>query len=529
MKHSEKTNSSTELTSYVLYSTQLRLERFKLLVSTPQDGKMVERLYEFDDAPVRLGTLETDVDIVLEDSTVSRRHCEIIRSGDRFILNDLNSTNGTFINDVRIRQVYLDPGQEFQIGQVKIVFNRADQPVQITPTHKHQLGKVIGADVKMREIFSIIEKISHTDTTVIIEGETGTGKDVVAQSIHEHSRRAGKPFVVVDCSAIPEHLIESELFGHEKGSFTGAIMARKGLFEQAEGGTIFLDELGELSLELQPKLLRVLESREVRRVGGTKSTPINVRVIAATNRDLENEVSEGRFREDLFYRLSVVRIFLPPLRERIGDLPLLFTHFIKKVEANQFSEGQVKLNAITREALQMMMGHQWPGNVRELLNTIERACTFAEKGLIQPSDLPKTVQNSIQNSHTYSQVFISDKPVYTLQDLAEFTPVLPTPPLNEAPSLPRHLNSTTLPLDSNVLSMVFSDSLPDEDDQVENASDTFESFKIAKERWIALFEKDYILAALKRSNYNISHASREAEIDRKYFRKLMQKYEIEIP
>ena len=520
MKHGEQ-KSETQLSSYVLHSSRLRLDRFKLTVSQ-QSGEAGVQEYEFDDAPVRIGTLPDEVDIVLTDNTISRKHCEIVRVGDDYLIVDLNSTNGTFVRDVRVKQAFLEPGLEFRIGQVSVTFDQVESDVQITPTHKQQLGKVIGADVKMREIFSIIEKISSTDTTVIIEGETGTGKDVVAQSIHEHSRRKQSPFVVVDCSAIPEHLIESELFGHEKGSFTGAIMARKGLFEQAEGGTIFLDELGELSLELQPKLLRVLESREVRRVGGSKATPINVRVIAATNRKLEDEVREGRFREDLFYRLSVVRIFLPPLRERMGDLPLLLLHFLQKLPVNHPNDGAMKIKSISKLALGMMLSHGWPGNIRELLNTIERACTFADGDMIRVSDLPRSIQNYDSPLPDAEQ---ADQQRVGLKELALFNPISPAPPQSVKPRLkhplPHHVPEDTL-TDKHLRQGSPSSS-------ADAADDYFETFKVAKEKWITLFERDYILTALKRSNYNISHASREADIDRKYFRKLMQKYEIEIP
>src|SRR5262249_20351239 len=200
------------------------------------------------------------------------------------------------------------------------------------------------------------------------------------------------PMMVFDCGAVPDNLIESELFGHEKGSFTGAIMTRQGLFEMAHGGTLFLDELGELPLDLQPKLLRALEQREIRRVGGSKPIKVDVRIIAATNRNLEDEVRGGRFRQDLFYRLSVVRVFLPPLRERTEDIPLLVKHFLAEANYNRKPDGSQKVGAFSREAMDLLQTYKWPGNVRELVNTVERAVSFAEHEAIVPADLPETVR-----------------------------------------------------------------------------------------------------------------------------------------
>ncbi len=513
-KHSDKAPSATQV-SYVLNATRLRLSRFQLIVqSTGSTGKSKEQRFAFDDGPVHIGSLLEENQIVLNDETVSRKHCLVEREGDYYVLRDLESTNGTFVNQVRVKEIYLSPGLEFQVGKAKVIFEHLNDTMTVTPSNRSRFGRLIGGDVKMREIFTIIEKISKTDTTVIVEGETGTGKDVLAQTIHETSRRKSKPFVVVDCSAIPEHLIESELFGHEKGSFTGAIMARKGLFEQADGGTIFLDELGELSLELQPKLLRVLESRSVRRVGGHQSTKIDVRVIAATNRKLEEEVKNGQFREDLFYRLSVVRIFLPPLRERVSDLKLLIEHFLANASFNKDLSGVYKLTSVSHEALSLMMNHTWPGNVRELLNVIERACTFADSSVITIQDLPQSLQSLRARAvgiKPAEHIDLSLKGAQLLRDVSAPPSVAPIPKEEDT------LNEK--PLKSHFF-------VEEDTGELERS---FESFKVAKEKWVGLFEKDYILTALKRTRYNISHAARESGIDRKYFRKLMNKYDIEIP
>ncbi|MEO8552487.1 MAG: sigma-54-dependent Fis family transcriptional regulator, partial [Kofleriaceae bacterium] len=245
--------------------------------------------WTFDKEEIRIGSME-DNDIVLSDDTVSRYHCRIIQDDTSYILVDNTSTNGTFINKVRVREAYLKPGCTIGVGQSQLVWNAREEEVQIVPSRADRCGGLIGSNTKMREIYSIIEKIAPTATTVVIDGETGTGKEVVAQAIHSLSPRSRNELVVFDCGAVPPNLIESELFGHEKGSFTGAVMSREGLFEMADGGTLFLDELGELPLDLQPKLLRALEQREVRRVGSSKPLKVDVRIIAATNRNLEDEV-----------------------------------------------------------------------------------------------------------------------------------------------------------------------------------------------------------------------------------------------
>jgi transcriptional regulator with GAF, ATPase, and Fis domain len=236
---------------------------------------------------------------------------------------------------------------------------------------------MVGCSPAMREIFGLVERIAPTDATVLIEGETGTGKDMIARTLHLLSPRADKPFIVVDCGAVAGTLIESELFGHEKGAFTGAVSARQGAFELAIGGTVFLDELGELSLDLQPKLLRVLEQRELRRVGGQKTIKVDLRVIAATRKDLRSEVEKGKFREDLYFRLNVVPITAPPLRERREDIPLLIDHMMRKLDV---TGARVQLTDGTRAAL---MAHDWPGNVRELRNVLERALALgADPGML---------------------------------------------------------------------------------------------------------------------------------------------------
>src|ERR1700761_3648882 len=317
----------------------LHLRKCKLITNV--GGRARE--HTFDKGSITIGAME-DNDLVVSDDTVSRYHCKIVQEDTSYLLVDLGSTNGTFINRVRIKEAYLKPGCTIGLGNTEVKFHAADEKVEILPSRKEKLGRMVGRHVKMRELYTVLEKIAPTATTVVIEGETGTGKEVVAQTIHDLSPRSSGPIMVFDCGAVPDNLIESELFGHEKGSFTGAIMTRQGLFEMAHGGTLFLDELGELPLDLQPKLLRALEQREIRRVGGTRSLKVDVRILAATNRNLELEVREGRFRQDLFYRLSVVRVFIPPLRERVEDLGTLIKHFLGEASYNRRSDGTTKVS-----------------------------------------------------------------------------------------------------------------------------------------------------------------------------------------
>jgi DNA-binding NtrC family response regulator len=450
--------------------------------------------WAFEREEVSIGAMD-DNDVVLPEEAVSRYHCKIVQDDSAYVLVDLDSTNGTFINGVRIREGFLRPGCTVEVGQRKLVFNAREERVEITPSAADRCVDIIGQNGRMREIYAIIEKIAPTATTVVIEGETGTGKEVVAQSIHKLSRRAGGPLIIFDCGAVPPNLIESELFGHEKGSFTGAVMTRQGLFEMADGGTLFLDEMGELPLDLQPKLLRCLEQREVRRVGAAKPSRVDVRIIAATNRNLEEEVAAGRFRQDLYYRLSVVRLQLPSLRERPDDIPLLVTHFLKNQRYNRGPDGAPKVSGIAPDALRALQGYSWPGNVRELVNVVERAVSFCDGPMISLADLPEPVREAR-----------GDAAAALAQVQRQWQPERPAPAAAPIEHF-AELEHDTRPPPGLVSGDV--------------------TFKDAKEQWVASFEREYIINLLKRHGGNISHAARDADIDRKYFRKLMRKYDIE--
>ncbi|MGN6106977.1 MAG: sigma 54-interacting transcriptional regulator [Kofleriaceae bacterium] len=452
--------------------------------------------WAFDKEEIRIGSMD-DNDIVLSDDTVSRYHCKIVQEDTGYVLVDQRSTNGTFVNKVRVREAFLKPGSIVSVGQSQLRFNAREEEVEIVPSRSDRCAGLIGGNARMREIYAIIEKIAPTATTVVIDGETGTGKEVVAQAIHSLSPRSRNDLVVFDCGAVPPNLIESELFGHEKGSFTGAMMTRQGLFEQADGGTLFLDELGELPIDLQPKLLRALEQREVRRVGSTKASKVDVRIIAATNRNLEEEVRAGRFRQDLFYRLSVVRLHLPSLRERADDIPLLVQHFLETGQYNRRGPSDApRVRAVARDAMHALQTYPWPGNVRELVNVIERAVSFCDSELLEFADLPDYVRSakappSVRGAGTAGQARRASS------GSTGGSPVVSMDPNAPAPTPPEELLAEGV------------------------------TFKDAKERWVAAFERDYILQLLRRNNGNISHAARAADIDRKYFRKLMKKYDIE--
>lgn len=307
-------------------------------------------------------------DLVIEDATVSRRHCEINLTTDGYAIRDLGSTNGTYVQGVRIQSAFLGTGTEFHLGETRLVFCPLQELHEFKISPSHSFGRLLGESTAMRHVFYLAEKFAPTDSTVLIEGETGTGKEVLAEELHKHSKRKDKPFIVIDCASLARELVASELFGHAKGAFTGAMTDRTGAFEAAEGGTVFLDEIGDLSPELQPQLLRVLEKREVRRVGSNIPKPIDVRILSATNRKLQQEVNAGRFREDLYFRLSVVHIHIPPLQKRPEDVPILAEYFLRDFLGDAAEDHIKSLHQAERSLRQ----HTWPGNVRELRNVIER-------------------------------------------------------------------------------------------------------------------------------------------------------------
>jgi len=334
-------------------------------VTTP-DGNA----YAIDVDPLVVGR-EPGAQIMLSDPEVSAVHCELRATNDGVLVRDLGSTNGTFVGALKVQEATITMRAEITAGQTRLVVE-PDAKRRVEIGFSDRFGELVGASPKMRRVFSVLEKVAPTPLSVLILGETGTGKEGIAKSIHEASPRKNQPFVVVDCGAIPETLAESILFGHEKGAFTGATERRKGALSDADGGTLFLDELGELPLDLQPKLLRALSEKQVKRVGGNAFEPIDVRVLAATRRDLSAEMNAGRFRSDLFFRIAQVRVELPALRERVTDLPLLVDDICKRVGRGEHSE------TVLRWIEQRMGTHDWPGNVRELVNVVSVAATLAD-------------------------------------------------------------------------------------------------------------------------------------------------------
>ena len=319
---------------------------------------------------VVIGT-ERTCDVILTDAFVSRRHCSIAPGKDGFAITDLGSRNGTIIDGVAVGKVVAPPGVAIRIGKTLVQLMPADEVVDIPPSASDRFGALYGGSIAMRGVFGLLERASKSTASILFLGESGTGKELMARGVHDASPRASGPFVVFDCGASTETLIESDLFGHVKGAFTGAASDREGAFAAANGGTLFLDEIGDLPIGLQPKLLRMLEAGEVVPLGSRKSARYDVRIVAATHRDVFAEVARGGFRGDLYYRLAVVEVQVPPLRQRTGDLARLITMFLERAGAPQLAA------QVGGAALERLSRYHWPGNVRELRNVITRAVALA--------------------------------------------------------------------------------------------------------------------------------------------------------
>jgi transcriptional regulator with GAF, ATPase, and Fis domain len=349
--------------------------RIELLVER-EANQPVQRQVILDGDFFRIGSHPGN-NLVVNDKLVSRFHCSIARDGAGWRLTDTGSLNGTRLGGIRVRDADLAlPECRITLGE-SVVRVRELNPVSATDVAPAlSFGELYGTSLPMRRLYELLRRAARSDADVLIEGESGTGKELIATEIVRRSGRADKPLIIVDCGAISPNLIESELFGHVRGAFTGAVRDRMGAFESADGGTVFLDEIGELPLEMQPKLLRALAAREVRRIGDGKVRKIDVRVVAATNRRLEREVNSSRFREDLYYRLSVLTVRVPPLRERLDDLQLLIDSFLTALDATE------KAHLFTPEVLGEMSRYDWPGNVRELRNYVERKVVLEGEGTL---------------------------------------------------------------------------------------------------------------------------------------------------
>jgi len=444
----------------------LKVQRVHLEVIDGPDRGLAR---DFDTDRIVVGTAP-GTDLTLGDRAVSRHHCEILLGPEGYLLKDLDSTNGTHVEGLRAREVYLHDGASLQLGQSRIVFRTLGDEAEIELSADDRFGDLVGTGPAMRRVFAVLAKVAPRDVTVLVSGESGTGKELVAQALHRASPRAAGPIVVVDCGAMPATLMENEIFGHERGAFTGADRARGGAFERADGGTLFFDEIGELPVELQPKLLRALEGREVARLGGGAPRKVDVRVVAATNRDLRAEVNRGAFRGDLFYRLSVVEIRLPPLRERPEDVPVLVRRFLDSAAREAGGGAHYEVSPRTLEKLQR---HRWPGNVRELRNFVERSVSLADGRVIDA---------------TLAGVDAAAAPAVAAESATADAPAAADTPV--APAL-LHM-----------------------------------SFKAAKRLYTEPFERRYLAALLARVGGNVSKAAREADLDRAYLTQLLKKHDL---
>lgn len=451
-----------ETLARVVRPREVAIGRFRLsVVAGPDRG--IERLS--DGAEFSMGTAASN-HLVLTDRSVSRHHCVINVTDKGFFLRDLGSRNGTTLLGFRIEGVYLGPGVTIGLGDSVLRFDPLSEEIVEPLADEERFGRILGQSAAMRRLFAALPRLAASDSTILIEGETGTGKGLLADVIHQKSPRAKGPLVVIDCSAIPPSLIESELFGHGKGAFTNAVTSRPGAFEAAAGGTVLLDEIGELPTDMQPKLLRALEERVVRRLGTLDPIRLDVRILAATNRDLRQEVNRGSFRADLYYRLNIVRIRLPALRERREDIPLLAAHFYE-----QFARSGDPRPS--EEFVAALVNQDWPGNVRELRGCIERTV------LMQDADF---WFEATLGAGSISKMDPPEKPDAVVPPAAN--------PYAEDLALG--------------------------------------SFRAAKERAVAQWERGYVAALVRDNGGNLSRAARAAHMDRNHLRELLRRHGISV-
>jgi DNA-binding NtrC family response regulator len=373
-------------------------------------------IHALGDEPVIVGR-GPDCGVRLSDRHASREHFRVEPRGGDYHLLDMKSKNGTALNGIPVSEKKLSWGDEIRVGSTHLVFFVGREPAEIAAsqtqgghmTHTMRMGgsqyEMIGASAPMRAVFAVIEKAAPLDVTVLVAGESGTGKELVARALHRNSPRSDGPLVAVNCAAMPRNLVESELFGHEKGAFTGASVRRRGRFELAHGGTLFLDEIGDLPAESQAKLLRVIEEKKVTRVGGSEAVEVDVRLVAATNRNLRAMVADGKFREDLLFRIEVLRIDVPPLRDRAGDIPELARFYLERFGREAGRRGV----ELTPEAIEKLTAYDWPGNVRELKNVIEHAVILAASPKVGAEDILLRGGASVDDSGSFEPLAAIEK------------------------------------------------------------------------------------------------------------------------
>mgnify|MGYP000086889686 CR=1 FL=1 len=458
----EKPSPITEVITPETGPSLRRIRKLKIVIVSAPDKAEQNRVFSFAQDEIRIGS-SPDADVPITDSMISREHVSIRLLPDGFLIADLGSTNGSFIGDVRVREVIVDQETLLRIGKSVVRLLPLAETVEHEVSKRASFGRMLGASAAMRETFALLERVAASDLTVLIEGETGTGKELAAEGLHTESGRTGD-IVAVNCGAIPKELLESELFGHEKGAFTGAVRERRGAFLAADKGTLFLDEIGELPLDMQAKLLRSLERREVKPVGSDRVVAVEVRVVAATNKNLAKEVKAGNFRQDLYYRLAVVTVKIPPLRTRIEDLRLLVDGIWEELARRRKAAGAPPPDRPDATAMAILMRYDFPGNVRELRNIVERWAVLGTT-----SDPGETAQLAGPESAAVSSRAGSSDP---------FADVI---------SLPYHE---------------------------------------AKDALAERFERAFVLAALDKSAGNVSKAARDAGIDRRHLQRLMVRFGI---
>lgn len=372
-------SDSTKILGIPNNNDPIRPEESLEMIIKQQNGTTVKK--QLHKKNLTIGSASSN-DIVLGDDYVSKKHAKISFENDDFFITDLGSTNGIYYEGERFRKLLLPSSASLMIGKTEVRIRRISE--EVTERRAPRLSGIYGVSKPIKEIVNLVKKVARTDATVLISGESGTGKELIARAIHDEGARCKGPFLAINCGAIPQNIIESELFGHEKGAFTGAAQIHNGVFEQANGGTLFLDEIGEMPIDMQTRLLRVLECGTIRRIGGLRDISVNVRIIAATNQDLKKAIRFGKFREDLFFRLYIVPIHLPPLRDRKNDIAVLAEHFVSMFAV---SDDGIE---ISPSAMEILTNHSWSGNVRELKNTIQRAVILNRTGTISAADISLT-------------------------------------------------------------------------------------------------------------------------------------------